>query len=206
MEYNDLDYDLPQDTATQQSYPLTPPINKYAGMGIDALQQRQLEESAALIKEILQTDEVMATIEHKLRGEVYIYDDKDRGKWVKKRKAIIDSEEAIGELLSIIETLAVNAITTTTCTTEEEVNEKLLEFEVALANLVCGNQAKWNIPKTNVHMVLIKIRGIVADGVMRSRNGNLLKTLRSVYQSTEYSQTDKKKKGIIPNPFGGDDL
>jgi len=167
------------------------------------------QESDQILKIVLENEDLLQLLEHELRGEVYESDEDHPmgGCWIKKYNPIIESEEGISEILRMLRFMGLNKVSLLTNLDSEQINEKLKVFEMKLADLLFLKRKEWGIQKDNLAMTYNMIWSIVEDAYFRAKDGNLVKTLRTVYQKTDYSQEDKSKKSLIDlgkfkNPYG----
>ena len=166
-----------------------------------ASQMYMQRESDQLLKTVLENEDLISLLEHEFRGEIFMFDKENPdGAWIKKHKPIIESEDGINEVLRMLRFMGLNKVSLLTNLDHNQINSKLATFEYKLADILFLKRRQWGIDKESMPMIYQMIISIVEDAMFRAKDGNLIKTFRTVYQHQEYEQMDKTKKGIqLPN-------
>jgi len=155
---------------------------------------------------VLDDESMLDTLYHEFRGEVFVVDERGQ-RWVKKRKSLLENEDAINSIIEIIRMQGLNKISRITQLEENQIRGKLMTFECKLADLMFMYRKKWNIDKSKNSMIYDMVRNIVEDARYCAKDGNLLKTLRTTVQRAEYEDTTPKQQGLMNSarrqvPFG----
>ena len=106
----------------------------------------------------------------------------------------IPNDEAIEELLSILEFMGLNQITQITNIDENTILDDLMEFECKLAALFCCKQKEWGIDKELMPMYISKIKTIVQDARYQCCEGSTLKAIQKTVQRIEQVQEGNTKQ------------
>lgn len=186
-----------------------------------------LESIAKLLKAIVNFPNLMR---RKFRGEYLYQDETGKGHWVQGSKPTfvvtdvdtqkpvkiekempwgavqelyIANEEAIDEVISMLEFMGINEINPVGFNTPDNYLEDLKEFECKLAGLLALKQKEWGLDKELLPMIQLKIKTIVQDVRSHSINGNLIKAITTNMQRIEQyvQQESQKKTGGIPTPY-----
>jgi len=165
--------------------------------GISPGQMYEQMQSDTLIKVLLESEDIISLLEHEFRGEVLEVKKDKSGEyieqWIRKRMPIIPNEKGIDEILRILRFMGLNKITITTNLGDEQIGPKLTAFECKLADLFFLKRKEWDMDKKDMPMIYNMIISIVEDAVYRSRNGQLIRALKSSFQNQTFSDETKKK-------------
>ncbi len=122
--------------------------------------------------------------------------------WGEMKEIYIANDEAIDEIISMIEFMGVNEINPVGFNSPDNYLDDLKEFECKLAGLLALKQKEWGMDKELLPMIMIKIKTLVQDVRSLAIKGNLIRAITTNMQRIEqYIQNDSQKKGAIPNPY-----
>ena len=120
------------------------------------------------------------------------------------KEIYVPNNEAIEELISILQFMGVNLISPVGFNTEDNFLDDLKEFECKLAGLLCLKQPKWGLDKELLPMIQLKIKTIVQDVRCVSVKGNFIKATLTTVQRVEQTIErigETKKMGMSSSPY-----
>lgn len=162
------------------------------------------KEADQILKTVMENEDLLNMLEHEFRGEVYYTDaEHPDGYWKVVNNPIMTNDDGINTILRTLRLQGLNKVALLTNMSENQIIGNLRTFECKLADLLILKRKEWGIQKDELAMVYHNIWTIVEHALYRAKEGNLLKTIRTVYQHQEYEQLDKTKKGLQLPTFGG---
>lgn len=105
--------------------------------------------------------------------------------WGKEEEVYIANDEAIDEVISMVEFMGVNEINPVAFNTPDNYQDDLREFECKLAALLALKQKAWGIDKELLAMLQTKIKTLIQDVRSLSINGKFLKQIATNTQRVE---------------------
>ena len=121
-----------------------------------------------------------------------------------KKEIYVANDEAINSIMHILKLSGMNPVAPMTTIDENEIRADLLALESKLAVLLAANRKKWGIDKTQYPMILESLKVLIKDARYRSKDGTIIKAIRTVTSRIEQSNQDKQKGGVmsrITSPF-----
>lgn len=109
------------------------------------------------------------------------------------KEVFIPNDEAIEEVLGMLNFLAFNPITPITNLDENTILDDLREFECKLAGVLCLKQKEWGIDKELLPVIMTKIKTIVQDARYMSCNGGTIRAIQKSVQRIEQVQEGTKQ-------------
>ena len=114
-----------------------------------------------------------------------------------RKNVMVDLENAINSILTMLKFSGLNHISPFTNLTEEEITDDLMEIESKLAVLLANKRKKWGLDIAEYPIAVSNLKTIIKDARYRPLNGNILKAIRSVTQRIE------RALDSMPNKKGG---
>ena len=122
--------------------------------------------------------------------------------WGEEEEKYIANDEAIDEVLSMIEFMGVNEINPVGFNTPDNYQDDLKEFECKLAALLAMKQKEWGIDKELLPMLHQKIKTLVQDVRSLSINGKFLKQIATNTQRVDqYVQHENQGRSKSFGPY-----
>ena len=190
---------------------------------------RELDSIESIAKLLKAIKEMPITLRRKFRGESLYTDKEGNSTWVQNTKptfVVIDyqtdkpvkikvtkpwgdieevyiaNDEAIDEVISVIEFMGVNEISPVGFNTPDNYQDDLREFECKLAALLALKQKEWGMDKELLPMAMQKIKTLIQDVRSLSVNGKFLKQIATNTQRVEqYVQNDSQPGRKNFNPY-----
>lgn len=190
---------------------------------------RELDSVESIAKLLKAITNLPITMRRKFRGEYLYQDEAGNSSWVQGSKpafVIIDYEtdkpkkvkvkmpwgdieekfvandEAIEEVISMIEFMGVNEINPVGFNTPGNYLDDLREFECKLAALLALKQKEWGIDKELLPMAMQKIKTLIQDVRSLSIDGKLIKALTTNLQRVEqFIQNEGQGRSKNFNPY-----
>lgn len=189
---------------------------------------REMDSIESIAKIIKSITNMPITLRRKFRGEYLYQDEKGNSSWVQNTKptfvvinyetdkpkkimktmpwgeekeVYVANDEAIDEVISMIEFMGVNEITPVGFNTPENYMDDLKEFECKLAVLLGLKQKEWGIDKEVLPMTMQKIKTLVQDIRSLAINGKFLKQIATSTQRVEQvvqNETQGRPKNFNP--------
>ena len=194
---------------------------------VESMPPIEAQEGIQLIKVLTDHEELLDTMRNEFRGErmyrnangefvmkqvekpMFVELD-DYNKPLKKFNKVnnqyeyICVEEAVNELVNSLKLCGLNPVAPMTSIDENEVRADLLEMESKWAVLLTVNRKKWGLQKAQYPVAIGNIKVLLKDARYRSKDGNILKALRTITSRIEHSNEQKKSPTAwerVKSPF-----
>lgn len=201
----------------QEEYPIQD--NTMRGLIQSPAESSAAEQTVQLIRVLTDHDNILDVLKMELRGE-QLYQSKDGERMMvqtdKPAFVILDklnkpikiinpkthkeeylpNEEAINEVISILKFIGLNPVAPMTTIDENEIRADLLEIESKLAVLLTVKRKSWGIDKAQYPIIIGKIKVLVKDARYRSKDGVILKALRTITSRIEQSHERQKPQSL----------
>lgn len=194
---------------------------------VDGMPPIDAQEGLQLIKVLTDHEELLDTMRNEFRGErMYRNDDgkfimkqiekpmfvelDDYNKPIKKfnketkQEEYVCMEEAVNELVNSLKLCGLNPVAPMTSIDENEIRADLLEMESKWAVILTVNRKRWGLQKAQYPIAIGNIKVLLKDARYRSKDGNILKALRTITSRIEHSNEQKRSPTIgerIKSPF-----
>lgn len=185
------------------------------------------QQAVQLIKVLTDHDNFLALLRKEFRGEELYRDKKGETYWIQIDKPMFikldknnqpikvinpknnkeeyaRNDDAINEVLNILKSSGLNPISPLTNIDENEIRADLLEMESKIAVLLTVKRKAWGIDKAEYPVHVGKIKLLIKDARYRSKDGTVLKALRTITSRIEQSSEQQRKPTIgerIKSPF-----
>lgn len=116
------------------------------------------------------------------------------------KEIFLPNDDAIEEIMSLLESMGLNDVTLISNISEEIILDDLLEFECKLAMVLGLKQKSWGIDKQLLPLVQSKIKTLVQDARFMARAGTTIKAIQKTVSRTEILNEGEKKEKR--NPYG----
>jgi hypothetical protein len=191
--------------------------------------RNQAEQIVSTIKMLSEIPKSISTLRRVFRGEalyqledgsnqwvqvvkpMFILLDKQTRQPIKKkiksqdgeeREVFLPNDEAIEEVLSMLNFMGMNQITPLTNLDENTVLDDLKEFECKLAGMLCLKQVDWGLDKAFMPMIMTKIKTIVQDARYLCVEGSTMKALtQQVSRIEQVLEGGKDFKKVNMSPY-----
>jgi len=190
-----------------------------------------LQGISSLSRLLLEIPKGITTLRRKFRGEGLFQGDKAESQWIQVTKPVfvkmdvltgkpikelfkfpdgevreifVPNDEAIEEVLSMLEFAGINQISPIGVNTHDNYLDDLKEFECKLAAVLMLKQKSWGMDKELLPMYQFKIKTLVQDVRSLSVQGKVLNTLQTTVSRVEQSIEGNKiqGKGGGTSPYG----
>lgn len=124
--------------------------------------------------------------------------------WGEDKKIYIPNDEAIDEILSMLDFMGVNQIAPVGFNQYDNYMDDLREFECKLAAVLALKQKEWGLDKELLPMIQTKIKTMVQDVRGLAVNGVIIKALQTTVQRVEQLiEGDKNIRRLAASsPYG----
>lgn len=177
------------------------------------------EHTYHLIKVLTDHEDILDILKMQLRGEI-LYQDKDGERFFKqtdkpmfvildplnrpirvwneraKQYDYLPNDEAINEVINMLKFCGLNPVAPLTTIDENEIRADLLEMESKMAVMLCVKRKKWGIDKALYPVIVGKIKVLLKDARYRSKDGVVLRALRTITSRIEQTQEQKRQPTI----------
>lgn len=201
----------------QQQYPPA----EYQSRGLYSDPQSYVESQHAdhLVKVLTDHEDTLDILKMQMRGEI-VYQDKEGQRFYKqidkpafvildelnkpvkvyneqfKQWDYIPNDEAINEVVSILKFIGMNPVAPMTTIDENEIRADLMEMESKITVLLTINRKKWGIDKSMFPVIIGKLKVLIKDARYRSKDGTVIKALRTITSRIEQENTQFRKPGF----------
>ena len=185
------------------------------------------QNNMQLIRVLTDHEDILDILKNQMRGEI-AYQDKDGEKYMiqvdkpmfvmldelnkpvirinpkTNKKEFVPNDEAINEMISILKLCGLNPVAPMTSIDENEIRADLLEMESKLAVLLTIKRKSWGIDKAQYPVIVGKMKVLLKDARYRSKDGIVLKALRTITSRIEQAQEKERRMTIgerIKSPF-----
>ena len=183
------------------------------------------EESQQLIKVLTDHESFLNILRQELRGEQLYMDENGNKFWVQvdkptfirqdksdrpikiinpitKKEEYLCNDDAINTIIQTLKSCGLNPIAPLTTIDENEIRADLLEMESKITVLLTMKRKEWGIDKAEFPVVQGNLKVMIKDARYRSKDGTVLKALRTITSRIEQSsEAIKNKKEISKNPY-----
>lgn len=122
--------------------------------------------------------------------------------WGEEKECYIPNDEAIDEMISIMDFMGINEINPVGFNTPENYQEDLKEFECKLASLLALKQKEWGIDKELLPIMQTKIKTLIQDVRSLAVNGKFLRQIATNTQRVEqYVQKEDTGRNRSLSPY-----
>ena len=174
------------------------------------------ENSYQLIKVLTDHETTLDILKMQLRGEIF-YQEKDGERYFKQvdkpafvvtdeynnpvkvhnpktnQDEFVPNDEGINEIVKMLKLCGLNPVSPMTTIDENEIRADLFEMESKLAVTLFSKRKKWGIDKSLYPKTLGELKVLLKDTRYRSKDGIVLKALRTITSRIEQEQTHKTK-------------
>ena len=185
------------------------------------------ENNMQLIRVLTDHEDILDILKNQMRGEI-AYQDKDGERYMVQvdkpmfvlldelnkpvmrinaktgRQEYVPNDEAINEMISILKLCGLNPVAPMTTIDENEIRADLLEMESKLAVLLTIKRKAWGIDKAQYPVIIGKMKVLIKDARYRSKDGIVLKALRTITSRIEQAQEKERRLTLgerIKSPF-----
>jgi hypothetical protein len=191
--------------------------------------RNQAEQIVSTIKMLAEIPKSISTLRRVFRGEALYQSEDGSNQWVQvvkpmfilldkqtrqpikkkikspdgeEREVFLPNDEAIEEVLSMLNFMGMNQITPLTNLDENTVLDDLKEFECKLAGMLCLKQVDWGLDKAFMPMIQTKIKTIVQDARYLCVEGGTMKALtQQVSRIEQVLEGGKDFKKVNMSPY-----
>lgn len=191
--------------------------------------RNQAEQIVSTIKMLAEIPKSISTLRRVFRGEALYQSEDGSNQWIQvvkpmfilldkqtrqpikkiikdsngeQREVFLPNDEAIEEVLSMLNFMGMNQITPLTNLDEGTVLDDLKEFECKLAGMLCLKQVDWGLDKAFMPMIQTKIKTIVQDARYLCVEGSTMKALtQQVSRIEQVLEGGKDFKKVNMSPY-----
>ena len=141
----------------------------------------------------IDSTDIIAEIQHHLKGEVFVADQYGMGKYVQQFEQEM-TNEGVNEVVGMIFAFGINKNTLLGCLTHDEIYERCNSIWKELATYFILNGNRVLMKKDRRSILLRKIVYMVHSGLSRSELGKEAKQLSQAVQRVEHSMEEVKQE------------
>jgi hypothetical protein len=185
------------------------------------------QNNMQLIRVLTDHEDILDILKNQMRGEL-AYQDKEGERYMiqvdKPMFVLLDqnnkplvrnnpktgkpefcpNDEAINEMISILKMCGLNPVAPMTTIDENEIRADLLEMESKLAVLLTVKRKEWGLSAAQYPIIVGKMKVLIKDARYRSKDGIVLKALRTITSRIEQAQEKERRMTFgerIKSPF-----
>lgn len=178
------------------------------------------ENNMQLIRVLTDHEDTLDILKNQLRGEIAYQDEKGEKYMMQVEKPMfvmldknnapifvknsrtgkteyVANDEAINFIMHTLKLCGLNPVAPMTTIDENEIRADLFAVESKLAVILVNKRKKWGIDKAEYPLILEDLKVLIKDARYRSKDGTVLRALRTITSRIEQAQEREKNLGII---------